>query len=85
MPSPTVAEVYPIDFCIVSGEKLGSMGGPIEITIDGRLVKLCCDACESQLRSDTAKYLAALDVAAAGDVSISPAGGASHGDNHDHH
>ncbi|MEM6259838.1 MAG: hypothetical protein AAGI37_16300 [Planctomycetota bacterium] len=67
-PSPdTPAEVasdYPIDYCIVSGEKLGSMGDPIEVTVEGRLVKLCCAACEGQLKSDSTGYLAKLDAAA---------------------
>lgn len=60
-PSPPM---YPIDTCVVSGEKLGSMGEIYVVDVRGRAVKLCCAGCEAQLLADPAKYLAMLDEAA---------------------
>ncbi len=42
------AESYPLDRCPISGEKLGEMGEPYEMSLDGVTVKLCCDGCEEK-------------------------------------
>lgn len=51
------AEVYPLETCPISGEKLGDMGEPHVIALDGVSVQLCCDGCEKKARSrkDTVK------------------------------
>lgn len=36
---------YPLDTCVISGKKLGSMGDPVQLVLDGTLVQLCCDGC----------------------------------------
>ena len=54
---------YPLDTCVVSGQKLGSMGDPLVVKIDGRDVQLCCSHCEEDLRKEPQKYLAKLDAA----------------------
>ncbi|HSP42915.1 MAG TPA: hypothetical protein VLO11_08595, partial [Luteolibacter sp.] len=36
---------YPLETCLVSGEKLGSMGEPVVIQHEGREIKFCCDSC----------------------------------------
>lgn len=46
--------------CPVTGKKLGSMGAPVKVTIEGRPVLLCCEGCEPALRSDPARYLVNL-------------------------
>jgi hypothetical protein len=46
--------------CPVTGERLGSMGPPPSVVIQGRTVFLCCKGCEAELRKDPAKYLAKL-------------------------
>lgn len=43
--------------CPVSGEALGSMGGPIKIMHEGRAVFLCCSGCEKEFRADPEKFL----------------------------
>jgi hypothetical protein len=43
--------------CPVTKAPLGSMGTPIRVEIDGRVVFLCCSGCEGKLRGDPAKYL----------------------------
>lgn len=75
---------YPIDYCIVSGEKLGSMGDTIETTVQGRTVKLCCQMCKSKLNRDPEKYLAALDAAIAGSTDSMPSEVSEHDHDHDH-
>ena len=36
---------YPLETCLVSGEKLGEMGEPYEIVYEGRQIKFCCKKC----------------------------------------
>jgi hypothetical protein len=64
------ADAYPLDTCVVSGEKLGSMGDPYVLVHkqDGkpdRTVKFCCKGCLKDFQKDPAKYLKLLDDAAA--------------------
>lgn len=72
---------YPLDICVVSRDKLGSMGEVYEVEVEGRTFKLCCAGCEDQLRADPAKYLAILDNAAA-NANDNPN---THGHGHDQH
>lgn len=46
--------------CPVTGEPLDSMGGPVRVVVEGRVVFLCCKACEGPLRKEPAKYLSKL-------------------------
>ncbi|MEZ6190726.1 MAG: hypothetical protein R3C45_05480 [Phycisphaerales bacterium] len=75
------AQAYPIDYCIVSGEKLGEMGDPVQVTVEGRTVMLCCEMCKEDLMKDPSTYLAKLDAAAEG--ASKPESGSGHGD-HQH-
>jgi hypothetical protein len=52
---------YPLDVCIVSDEKLGSMGDPVVIVHEGQQIKFCCDSCIPKFEKDPAKYLSKLD------------------------
>ena len=54
---------YPINTCIVMGAELGSMGDPINIIHNGRLVRLCCEGCIDTLNEDPKKVMADLDAA----------------------
>jgi YHS domain-containing protein len=56
-------ESYPLDVCVVSGEKLGSMGEPHVITHEGTEVQFCCDNCVPKFKEDPAKYLAKIEAA----------------------
>jgi hypothetical protein len=56
---------YPLETCMVSGEKLGSMGDPINLVVGNRLVKICCAGCEKTVRANPAKYIDQLNKAAA--------------------
>ena len=54
---------YPLDTCVVSGEKLGEMGKPYVFTHDGREVKLCCKSCLKDFKKDPAKYVKKMEAA----------------------
>ena len=62
-------EGYPLNVCLTSDEKLGSMGENAEFVYRAagkpdRLVTLCCDGCADDFMKEPAKYLAKLDAAA---------------------
>jgi membrane fusion protein, copper/silver efflux system len=46
--------------CPVTGKPLDSMGGPVRVNLDGRVVFICCKSCEKQLRTTPAEFLAKL-------------------------
>jgi hypothetical protein len=52
---------YPIDYCIVSGEKLGEMGEPVTKEYEGREVKFCCDMCPATFEKNMDKFMTKLD------------------------
>lgn len=58
--TPETAAEYPLDICVVSGEKLGSMGEPYVITHEGTEVRFCCDSCLPEFKENPDKYLAKL-------------------------
>lgn len=59
---------YPLDTCVVSGEKLGGdMGEPIDYVVANRLVRLCCKGCIKDLEKDPAKYISKVDAARGGE------------------
>lgn len=55
---------YTLDYCVVSGEKLGgSMGKPHTITYKGREIKFCCPGCEKVFKKDPDKYIKKIEEA----------------------
>lgn len=61
---------YPLEVCVMSEEKLGSMGDATEWVYRAkgqpdRLVKFCCDGCIDGFNADAAAALAKIDAAAA--------------------
>lgn len=52
---------YPKSTCIVSDNKLGSMGRIITKTHEGQEVKFCCKPCVKKFDKDPKKYLGKLD------------------------
>lgn len=67
-PTADPPPAYPLDRCVVSGEKLGSMGAPYVHTHQAegqpdRTVLLCCRGCIRSFNADPAKYLAKIDAA----------------------
>jgi len=60
MAADEAAKPYPLDTCVVSGEKLGEMGDPYVFTQDGQEIKLCCKNCLKKFNKDPEKYLKKL-------------------------
>jgi YHS domain-containing protein len=56
---------YPLDKCVVSGEKLGEMGKPYVFKHEGREVQLCCKDCLKDFKKEPAKYMKKIDEAEA--------------------
>ncbi len=72
---------YPLQTCVASDEKLGSMGDSPQFIyrVDGkpdRLVVFCCDGCIDDFKGDPAKHLAKLDAAQAKADAANKAGSA---------
>ena len=56
-------KAYPLDTCVVSGEKLGAMGKPVVFEYGGRELRFCCPACNDKFKREPAKYLKSLEEA----------------------
>lgn len=54
------AKPYPLDVCLVSGEKLDGHGKPYAFVHEGQEIKLCCKECLKDFQKEPAKYLAKL-------------------------
>ncbi len=54
------AKPYPLTKCLVSGNDLDSMGGPITKIYDGQEIKFCCKPCIKKFEANQAKYLVKL-------------------------
>ncbi len=48
---------YPLDTCVISGAKLGSMGDPVIYMYKGQEIKLCCGGCLEAVKKNPEKYL----------------------------
>ena len=57
----STAKPYPLTTCVVSGEKLDSMGKPFVYDHEGREVRFCCKNCVKDFKKEPAKYLKQLD------------------------
>ena len=53
----TTPKPYPLKTCIISGEKLGSMGKPPVLVVDGQEVQFCCKNCIKDFNKDPQKHL----------------------------
>ena len=56
---------YPLQTCVVTGEKLGDMGKPVDYLYQNQLVRFCCKGCIATFDKDPEKYLAKLKPASA--------------------
>ena len=51
---------YPLDYCIVSGDKIGDMGKPLVTVYHGQEIKFCCKDCPPDFKKDPEKYMKKL-------------------------
>jgi len=54
-------KAYPLKTCLVTGEKLGSMGNAITYDYNGQEFKFCCNQCVDIFKANPEKYLKALE------------------------
>lgn len=54
---PAGAKPYPLDTCIVSDEKLGTMGKPVVFVFENQEIKLCCKECRKDFDENPKKFL----------------------------
>src|SRR5438552_6138819 len=61
--SEVKSDPYPLETCIVSGEKLGSpgMGKPVVKEYDGREVRFCCNGCVKPFEEKKAEFTKKID------------------------
>ncbi len=52
----TEVEPYPLDVCIVTGNALRSMGGPVVKVHEGQEFKFCCSPCVREFEADPASF-----------------------------
>ena len=52
---------YPLETCVISGEKLGMMGEPADYVIGTQLVRFCCPGCMSKFEKAPARYLQVIE------------------------
>ena len=58
------APFYPLDVCLISGDKLGGdMGQPVDLIYKNRLVRFCCPSCVKDFQKDPGAAMAKLDQA----------------------
>src|SRR5262245_39372578 len=55
------APSYPLTTCPISHESLDSMGKPLDVVHEGRLVRLCCKSCLKEFKKDPAPILKSID------------------------
>jgi hypothetical protein len=49
------------EYCVISRERLGSMGPPIKLSIENQPVFLCCAGCREKALADPARTLTQLE------------------------
>ena len=54
---PAGVKPYPLDYCVVSDEKLGSMGKPVVFIYENQEIKLCCKECRAEFDANPKKFL----------------------------
>jgi YHS domain-containing protein len=51
---------YPLNYCLVSGDKIGEMGEPAMTNYMGQEIKFCCADCVKDFNKNPKKYLKKL-------------------------
>lgn len=54
---------YPMTTCPICGNDLGAKGDPVEVLVQGRLVRLCSDGCVAKVEEDPAAAFGRIDAA----------------------
>jgi YHS domain-containing protein len=51
---------YPLDYCLVTGDKIGEMGAPVSTIYKSQEFKFCCKDCVKDFQKDPDKFLRKL-------------------------
>ncbi len=70
---PAGVKPYPLDTCIVSDEKLGTMGKPVVFIFENQEIKLCCKECRKDFDADPKKFLEKINNPSKEDKPYAPA------------
>ncbi|MEQ1843717.1 MAG: hypothetical protein ABL994_25215 [Verrucomicrobiales bacterium] len=54
------AKPYPLNYCVVTDNELGSMGKVVTKVYGDQQIKFCCKACVAKFEKNPTKYLAKL-------------------------
>src|SRR5690554_8033995 len=54
---------YPMDVCVISDEKLGSMGDPVVFTEGDQEIQLCCKGCQKDFTKNKEENLKKIEAA----------------------
>jgi YHS domain-containing protein len=54
---------YPLNYCLVSGDKIGDMGKPVTTNYLGQEIIFCCPDCVKDFNKDPKKYMKKLEEA----------------------
>ena len=54
------ARPYPLNYCLVSGDKIGEMGDPVKTVYKGQEFKFCCKDCVKDFNKDPDKFMKKL-------------------------
>lgn len=71
---------YPLDFCIVSNEKLGSMGDPVAFKHGDKEIKVCCKACIKTFNKKPEEFMKKIQEAKKSGKAPAKKDGHDHGD-----
>ena len=52
---------YPTSTCPIGESPIDSMGGPLDVVIEGRLVRFCCEGCIKPFQREAEHYFTWLD------------------------
>jgi hypothetical protein len=67
---------YPLDYCVVSGDKLGDMGASIDFVYQtngiNQDIKFCCPSCKPKFLANPGKYMAIIQKAEADKLNNPP-------------
>ena len=64
--STSGAKPYPLKYCVVSDNELGSMGDPVTRVYDGQEITFCCKPCIAKFEKNPKKYLDKLQQSSQG-------------------
>lgn len=54
---------YPLNSCVVSGNKFSEKRPAVDVVVDGRLIRVCCNDCVAAVKEDAKEAITAINAA----------------------